>query len=62
MFGEFSGEVWSTFSLISGLPFGIILGADFGPNDSMTLTPFEAGWGIDVREGRPLNHPSNYAS
>lgn len=48
-FGKFSGEVWSTHSLISGLPFGILLGADFGSMDSMTLNPAEAGWGASVR-------------
>ena len=44
----FAGEVWSTYSLVSGWLFGIVLAADFSAGDSMSLTPAEAGWGTAV--------------
>ena len=40
------GELWSTFSLISGLKFGIIFGADLtGP---LQVGPTAAGFGSEV--------------
>ena len=49
-FGEFSGQVWTTHSHISGHIFGIIFGADFGSNDKMNVDPYKAGFefGNDV--------------
>ena len=43
-FSGFLGEVWSTYSTISGMSFGIILGADMKSNESMTVGPTDAGF------------------
>ena len=38
-FGNFMGEVWTTYSDIAGLPFIIFFGADFAVSDAVYLTP-----------------------
>lgn len=47
VFNDFTGEVWSTYSYISGFFFGTIFGADMG-NYTMTVSPSEAGYGTEV--------------
>jgi len=44
-YNGFTGEVWSTFSYISGHMFGMIFAADFSPSDTFSITPSQAGFG-----------------
>ena len=45
----FRGEVWSTYSDISGLRFGIIFAADL-KNYTIMIGPTEAGWSSKVKK------------
>lgn len=51
VFSGFTGEIWSTYSFISGRIFGTILGADM-ENYTMNVSPAEAGFGREVRKVR----------
>ena len=44
-----TGEVWSTYSAVSGFQFGIILAA--GVNQSLPITPDMAGFTVEVVSG-----------
>lgn len=44
-FEKFTCEVWSTYSRISGLLFGIIFAADCTRNETVTISPYDAGFG-----------------
>ena len=43
------GEVWTTYSEISGWPFIVFFGADFGNMDSVYLTPDDVNWPGQVK-------------
>ncbi|KAK2183903.1 hypothetical protein NP493_292g00003 [Ridgeia piscesae] len=55
-FSGFRGEVWSTYSTISGMSFGIILGASMQSNESVTVGPTDAGF---LQSGRSVAYGAN---